>query len=267
MNTMKTWMQHWALLILTLLGVILIGLGCGISVFEISEYKLANYNTNDTNTNLPVLETTTLTLEAPLTGNSQFKLDTYSWFDKHTIRVDNSLQDMVQINITTPKDLYQFWLEEESTNHYSLSTSSHDLGTLRLALQLAKEGYILDYPPTPQIELVMSEAQAKNFQLNEERDAVADIRTSYEEKISSVRADYESTIQETQTDYEERISDMENNYDNTITQMQEEYEQMLQEQQSNYEEQVASYEEQVAERDEQIEMLQQQLEQVRNSLN
>ncbi len=63
-------------LALTLIGVILIGLGCGISIFEISNYKTADYRTNFSDAALPMVEMTTETLEAPLSGSGQFKLIT-----------------------------------------------------------------------------------------------------------------------------------------------------------------------------------------------
>ncbi len=59
-------------LILTLVGVILVGLGCGISVFEMSTYQTADYSAADADASLPAIEMSTKTLEAPfLFENSQ----------------------------------------------------------------------------------------------------------------------------------------------------------------------------------------------------
>ena len=158
-------------LILTLVGVILVGLGCGISVFEMSTYQTADYSAADADASLPAIEMSTKTLEAPLSGNSQFKLDYYRWNDsKYEVEIDNSLQDKVLIQVTGPKDLYNYYLNQEGTNYYNLYFESRPFESFHFFLKTAKEGYFVSNPPPIQVTLRMNEAQAKNFKLNEERE-------------------------------------------------------------------------------------------------
>ena len=155
---------------LTIIGIVLIGLGCGISVFELSEYKIANYRAIPMDTSLPQVEKQTITLEASYQNGEQFKLDSNDWhISSYDIQYDNSLKDKVIIEVTAPKDLYHAYLITQNENHYYLQLNEDITGALRFVLQMAKEGYIPENPPPVTLTLTMSEAQAKNFKLNEER--------------------------------------------------------------------------------------------------
>lgn len=243
-------------LALTLIAVILIGLGCGISVFEISNYKMADYNTDTIAADLPPLELETQTLEAPLTGNEQFKLDVHNWWmlNGHELQYDNSLKDKVLVQISYPKNLYHFYLNHPTTanvNYYTLSAQSDDLAMFRLLLQTAKNGYIISDMPPIKLTLIMSEAQAKNFKLNEEQlKAEAAEQADYEQdRLSNMQEQYENQLSTVQEQYENQKTALQEQYDSQITAMQE------------------NYEAQLEQKDEQINQLQQQLDDIRNSLN
>lgn len=239
-------------LALTLLGVILIGLGCGISVFEISNYKMADYNTDTITADLPPLEMETQTLEASLTGNEQFKLDVHNWWmlNGHELQYDNSLKDKVLVQISYPKNLYHFYLNHPTTsnvNYYTLSAQSDDLAMFRLLLKTAKDGYIISDMPPIKLTLIMSEAQAKNFKLNEEQEkSEAAEQAEYEQDAIN---DLNNQIEQQSNDYQQQITDLQEQYQTDLNTIREEYE------------------DQLLQKDEEINQLQQQLDDVRNSLN
>lgn len=245
-------------LALTLLGVILIGLGCGISVFEISDYKVADYNTDIVDADLPPLEMETQILEAPLTGNGQFKLDTEYWYyhnsgianDSFDIQYDNTLTDKVCIEVSYPKGLYDFYLDHptaEQNNYYILTAQQDDFSAFRLLLQTAKDGYIISDLPSVKLKLTMSEAQAKNFKLNEERDKAEAIEQAQRQQDDINDLNFQ--MEQQQEEYQQQITDLQEQYQTELTTIQEEYNTRLQQ------------------KDEQINQLQQQLDDVRNSLN
>lgn len=158
---------------LTIIGVVLIGLGCGISVFEFGEYKMANYRAMPTDPNLPPLEMQTTTLEAAYETGAQFKLDTTDWFvGSYDVQYDNSLKDKVIIEVNAPKELYDIYLITQGENHYYLNCTVNAFDAFYHTLDLAKERYILKDIPPVTLKLTMNEAQAKNFKLNDTRNAL-----------------------------------------------------------------------------------------------
>ncbi len=240
-------------LALTLLGVILIGLGCGISIFEISSYKTVDYRTGYSDGSLPAVEMTTETLTAPLSDDGQFKLDYYPWYDSDfDVQIDNSLQDQVLIQITGPKDLYSYHLTkitQENANYYQLYLESRELEAFQLALKAAKEGYIINNLPSVKVTLLMNERQAEQFKLNEEQT-----------RASEMASDYESQIQSMEEQYQEQLMELEE-------QQQAQQEEQIQRHEDELEDLQQQYEQQLTEKDEQIELLQQQIEDIRSSLN
>ncbi len=240
-------------LALTLIGVILIGLGCGISIFEISNYKTADYRTNFSDAALPMVEITTETLEAPLSGSGQFKLDYYPWYDSdYDVQIDNSLQDKVLVQITGPKGLYNYHLTkvtQENSNYYQLYLEGRDLESFQLMLKAAKEGYIINNLPPVKVTLLMSEAQAKNFKLNEERNRASEMASDYEERMQTMEEQYQEQLIELEEQRQTQWEEQQQSYETRINELQQQYE------------------EQLMEKEEQIEMLQQQIEDIRSSLN
>lgn len=249
-------------LALTLIGVILIGLGSGITVFEISNYKTADYTAATLDPNLPPLETNTETLEVSLQGNDPFQLNTYGWIydTNHDVRIDNTLENKVLIEVTQPKDLYNLHLSYEDKNTYTLYGESRDLDMFRLILQTAKEGYLIHNLPDLHITLVMNDAQAQKFTLNKERDRTAAIEENYRDEISSI-----------QENHQDELSNLHERYQNEMDTLRENYENQLEDIRQNYENQLenlrGTQEQQLEEKQNQIEQLQQQLEDIRSSLN
>ena len=157
-------------ILLTIVGVLLIGLGGAISVFELGEYKMANYRALPADPDLPPIEMQTTTLEASYEKGAQFKLDSTDWFvGSYDIQHDNSLKDKVIIDVIAPKELYDVYLITQGENHYYLNCSVDAFNAFYRTLDLAKENYILEDIPPVTLKLTMNEAQAKNFKLNEER--------------------------------------------------------------------------------------------------
>ena len=172
----------------------------------------------------------------------------------HELQYDNSLKDKVLVQISYPKNLYHFYLDHPTTanvNYYTLSAQSDDLAMFRLLLQTAKNGYIISDMPPIKLTLIMSEAQAKNFKLNEEQlKAEAAEQSEYEQdRLSNMQEQYENQLSTVQEQYENQKTDLQEQYNSQITAMQE------------------NYEAQLEQKDEQINQLQQQLDDIRNSLN
>ena len=249
--------------ILTILGIVCIGLGCGIAVFELSEYKTADYRSVSSDTSIPQLKSEVITLEAPLTGSEPFKLDATHWNTKgYDIQYDNSLTDKVMIEVTAPEDIYNISLHKpdmQMNNYYYLECTANEFSLMRLSLTLAKQGYIpYNYPPA-EVKLIMSEAQAKNFKLNEMRDTIRAMEDTHYAEVQAYQEQHNKQITELTEQNEQHIQNLQNQYDEQIAMMNEQHEEQLETIRQQYEDQLIQ-------KDEEIENLNQQLNNVRNSL-
>jgi vacuolar-type H+-ATPase subunit I/STV1 len=212
---------------LALLGAILIGLGCGISIFEISTFKTADYHNDAIASSLPPLEYTTQTLEVTLTGDTPFQLDNY-WDVTFTIQVDDTLQDKVLLQIESAGGCTDFYLDQRDTNYYVLSFLSNDLEKFRLALQLAKEGYILQDLPPAKVTILMNQKQADQFQLNERSNQTQTIETSYQESLDEMEDVYQERINALEEQKQDELDAKQTEYDSQLEQMQQDYDAQLQ---------------------------------------
>ena len=249
--------------ILTILGIVCIGLGCGIAVFELSEYKTADYRSVSSDASIPQLKSEVITLEAPLTGSEPFKLDATHWNTKgYDIQYDNSLTDKVMIEVTAPEDIYNISLHKpdmQMNNYYYLECTANEFSLMRLSLTLAKQGYIpYNYPPA-EVKLIMSEAQAKNFKLNEMQDTIRAMEDTHYAEVQAYQEQHNKQITELTEQNEQHIQNLQNQYDEQIAMMNEQHEEQLEAIRQQYEDQLMQ-------KNEEIENLNQQLNNVRNSL-
>lgn len=246
---------------LTVAGMILIGLGCGISVFELSNYKTADYY-YDSSENLPAIEMTTTTLEAPLAGSEPFQLDAMDWnfTGGYDIQYNKDLTDKVIIEVTAPKDLYQIALSQQGSNSYYLACELRELEALRLTLQVAKEQYLIERLPKVHCTIYMNEAQASQFRLNQQRDRANALEEAYQIQIEDTQQQYSQQLETQQQDYEEQLTQQQETHDQQVQQMEQQHQEQLQQMEQQYQEQLQQ-------KDEQIGQLQQQLDNVRSSLN
>ena len=263
-------------ILLTIIGVVLIGLGGAISVFEFGEYKMANYRALPADPDLPPMEMQTTTLEASYEKGAQFKLDSTDWFvGSYDIQYDNNLKDKVIIDVIAPKELYDVYLITQGENHYYLNCSVDAFNAFYRTLDLAKENYILEDIPPVTLKLTMNEAQAKNFKLNEERykdqearlsynEQLNEARTEYNEQLNQARTEYTEQLNQTRNEYNEQLNNQRNEYTAQIEQMQEEYNNKIQEMQTQHDTRMdetrKEYERRIAE-------LEMQLNDARNALN
>ena len=238
--------------LLTILGVVCIGLGCAISTFELSNYKIAYYSSISADASQPQLKSEVVTLEAPLSGSEPFQLDAPHWnargFD---IQYDNTLTDKVLIEVSAPEDIYSIALHQADMaqkNYYHLECDPDEFALMRLALNLAKQGYIANNYPPAEVKLIMSEAQAKNFKLNE-----------MQSKIDALEQHYYSEIETQQEQYNHQLSDVHTQFNEQIAMMNEQHEEEL----ASIRQQ---YVDQLMQKNVEIENLHQQLNEVRNSL-
>ena len=263
-------------ILLTIVGVLLIGLGGAISVFELGEYKMANYRALPADPDLPPMEMQTITLEAAYEKGAQFKLDSTDWFvGSYDIQYDNSLKDKVIIDVIAPKELYDVYLITQGENHYYLNCSVDAFNAFYRTLDLAKENYILEDIPPVTLKLTMSETQAKNFKLNEERyknqearqsynEQLNEARTEYTEQLNQARTEYTEQLNQTRNEYNEQLNNQRNEYTAQIEQMQEEYNNKIQEMQTQHDTRMEETREEYERRIAELEM---QLNDARNALN
>ena len=263
-------------ILLTIVGVLLIGLGGAISVFELGEYKMANYRALPADPDLPPIEMQTTTLEANYEKGAQFKLDSTDWFvESYDIQYDNNLKDKVIIDVIAPKELYDVYLITQGENHYYLNCSVDAFNAFYRTLDLAKENYILEDIPPVTLKLTMSEAQAKNFKLNEERyknqearqsynEQLNEARTEYTEQLNQARTEYTEQLNQTRNEYNEQLNNQRNEYTAQIEQMQEEYNNKIQEMQTQHDTRMEETREEYERRIAELEM---QLNDARNALN
>ena len=231
---------------LTIIGVILIGLGCGISVFEFSEYKMANYRAVPVNPNLPQLETETFVYEATYESGQQFKLDANLWdFHSYDIQHDNTLGDKVIIEVIAPKGLYDVYLSQFSENHYRINGVADVFQSLHFALELTKDGYMSFTTPPLKMTLTMSEAQAKNFKLNEELYRAQDLETEYRERLNLQRTEYTDQLNQQRIEYTDQLNQTRAHYEEASASLQEDYDTQLADIQQQYEERIAELEAQL----------------------
>ena len=204
----------------------------------------------------------------------------------YDIQYDNSLKDKVIIEVTAPKELYNVYLTTDTENHYYLHCEEDIFGVFRYTLDLAKDSFIPEYLPPVTLKLTMSEAQAKNFKLNEElykaQEAANDYReelniarteyneqlnqqrNEYTEQLHNQRMEYDEQVANMRTEYHQQINDLQEQHAQQIQTMQEEHNTRIEELQQNFnnqqEEQRDQYERRIAE-------LEMQLEDARNALN
>ncbi len=237
--------------ILTILGIVSIGLGCGISVFELSNYKTINYHSNQLDADVSQIEMHTVELEAVLQDSDKpFYLDATDWYfdGGYDIQYDNDLNDRVLIQVTAPADLYNVSLNAGGTNEFFLDCEPDEFQMIRSALALAKEGYLPQNYPLAKVKLTMSEEQAKNFQLNEMRDKRVAMEQSHQEELNLIQNNYQQQINDLNQQYSSQIDDMQVQHQEQIDTLQEQYEQQLNQ------------------KDEQIQNLQNQLNEARGAL-
>ncbi len=249
--------------LLSLLGVICIGLGCGISVFELSEYKIADYRTVSADASIPQLKSEVITLEAPLSGSEPFKLDATHWnMSGFDIQYDNTLTDKVIIEVTAPEDIYNVALyrqDMQQDNYYYLECTADEFTLMRFSLELAKQGYIPNNYPPAEVKLIMSEAQAKDFKLNEMQDTIRSMEYAHYAEVQAYQEQHNKEITDLTEQNEEHIQNLRNQHEEQITTMNEQHEEQLETIRQQYEDQLMQ-------KNEEIENLQQQLNDVRNSL-
>ena len=248
---MKLFKKTFSLyVILTILGVVCIGLGCGISVFELSEYKIADYRSVSTDAGQPQLKTVVITLEAPLSGSEPFKLDATHWnmggFD---IQYDNTLTDKVIIEVTVPENVYNISLYQQDTtkqNYYYLECDPDEFGLMRLSLDLAKQGYIPNNYPAAQVKLIMSEAQAKNFKLNEMRDTIDAMQQSHFEEVQAQQDQHHEELQALTEQNEQQLQSMQEQFNEQIQTLNNQHEEQLETIREQYEMQLQQKDETIA---------------------
>lgn len=190
-------------LIAIAISLVLIGLGCGISVFEFSTYKAADYHTDSANA-LPPLAWNTQDVTIPLQEDQPLILELYAAEDIQ-YDYDDSMNGQVVLHIENVEDVPECSLNKVSDNvpHYYLDCYWNDFSEFKLFMQLAKEGYILNALPGVHITIHLNPADKDRIQVNppfdasvEKSDMEEDLRTSFEEQLQEQQEQHMAELEE-----------------------------------------------------------------------
>lgn len=230
------------------ISLVLIGLGCGIAVFEFSNYKIADYRTEQLDS-LPPLEWTQQDFIIPLQKDAPVVLELYA-AENICYDYDETIKDQLTVHIENVTGVPDCSLNSitDANGHYSLNCSWKDFSELKQFLRLAKEGYVLQSLPPVSVIIRMNPADADRIQVNPPFD-------------TAVSGD--NTEEDLQIFYEEQLQAQQEQHMAEL----EERDVQLGEMQQLYEEQLAQKEEAIQELTLELENLQAQLDRIRASVN
>ena len=214
-------------------SLVLIGLGCGIAVFEFSNYKTADYRYGESNA-LPPLEWSQQDVTLPLQKDAPVILELYAAGDIQ-YDYDETLKDRIELhieNVAGVPDCY-FNSITDAVPHYSLDCSWNDFSELKQFLRLAKEGYILQSLPPVSVTIRMNPADADRIQVNppfdasiQGSDAEEDLRNFYEEQLQEQQETHEYELEELHRVYDEQLAQKDEEIQSLTTELEDLQEQL-----------------------------------------
>lgn len=250
------------LLSMLLIGVILIGVGTGVSIFEFSSYRLEQQPTGKMFT--PT--TTVLTHALPNTEGPIYFANFHYHYNQYqaTIAIDDSLQNEVRVEVTGPSQIYKYALSNYNQNSLYFYYEIDPFKGIAAFLEAAKDKVFFNFDSAPTISLVIyaNEADSKRLVIGEdpaiaqERNTLDEMEENYRTELDNLRSTYESSLAEMQANFESQLDnrsaqqdELQTNYESQISELRENYEEQLRQQKENYEEQIQqqkeNYEEQI----------------------
>lgn len=220
------------LLSMLLIGVLLMGIGGAVCVFEFSGYTYATSPTGE----LFAPSTTSLNIRTP-NDDGTIYFDNY---DNETIvvAVDDSLSDnTLRVDLYGPNQLFKYHITpDDNTLHLYYETDPFKVVSAFLDGMKDKE-FISVYADFD-ITVYASSTTAKRVVIGPDP-----ARAQNRSRMEEMRSEYELRIQDLRTQYDDQLADLRANYEEQLSTQRESYEERLQTQQENYEERLQTQKE------------------------
>ena len=230
------------LLSILLVGVLLMGIGSAVCVFEFSDYTYGN----DPKSILPY-STTTLTVRTPNDSGTIY-LDSYNYNinEQVSVAVDDSLSDQtLRLDIYGPSDILRYHVSP-TDNSLRLYDEVDPFKALSVILDCMKHKQFFNLNGDYTVTVYASTETAKRLvigadpALAERRNQMVQLQEDYEENISELSRGYEEQLNNVRSNYEEQLKIQRESYEERLKIQQDDYEEQLLNQQENYEEQIQS---------------------------
>lgn len=225
------------MLSLLLTGVLLMGIGSAICVFEFSSYTFDA---------IPPQSTSTLNVRTPSAEGPIYFSGFYALEQDVAIAVDDSLSDQtLRLEITGP-DMFKYYIYQHgTTNNLYLSYNGDPAKILSAFLDSMRSRAFPN--PTPNgttITIYASTATAQRLHIGEDpaiaetRSQLEDLRQQHDEELDDIRTNYEARLQDVREDYEERLLTQQTEYENTLNQTNAQHTEELSDLRADYEDQL-----------------------------
>ena len=228
------------LLSMLLIGVLLIGIGGAVSVFEFSGYS---YNVSPTSDTF-AYSTTSINVRTPNdTGNIYFDSYSYSATDT-TIAVDETLSDQtLRLDIYGPHQIFKYRIYP-SGNNLHLDYEIDPFKAVSAILEGMKQKEFINVDSDYRVKIYASPATAQRIVIGHDpaidrnREQIEQIRLEYQDNMNDLRANYEENLSDVRANYEEQLRIQRENYEERLKSQQETFDEQLLTQKENYEEQL-----------------------------
>ena len=229
------------LLSMLLIGVLLIGIGGAISVFEFSGYS---YNVEPTS-NFFANSTTSINVRTPNdTGNIYF--DSYNYSSRETtVAVDETLSDQtLRLDIYGPNQVFKYRISP-SGNSLHLYYETDPFKVISAILEGMKQKEFISVDDSDfSVKIYASQATAQRIVIGQDpaidrnREQIEQMRLDYQDNMDDLRANYEENLADVRANYEEQLKTQRENYEERLQTQQETFDEQLLTQKENYEEQL-----------------------------
>lgn len=207
---MKKWLS------MMLIGVLLLGIGSGVAIVEMSHYTFGDYTSKETFTAVTVVD---LSAGYPVV----FENNGYAY----EVVIDSTLGDQARIEYPT----YNFLtinLYNSGENHLYLSTNSNSFGIFGIILDELKEGRVFSFSSTDvKVKLYLNETYAKSLSRYSDRDH-QEQSEEYQQQMDQQSEEYQQQINQQAEEYQQQIDEQAEQYQQQIDALQQELEQLQQ---------------------------------------
>lgn len=224
------------LLSMLLIGVLLMGVGGAVCVFEFSGYTYTTSPTGD----LFAPSTSTINVRTP-NDNGNIYFDTYGYREA-TVAVDESLSDQtIRIHLYGPNQLFKYHITP-SDNTLHLYYEADPFKVISAILDGMKHKEVISITDEDfDITIYASSATAQRIVLGpdpaheQNRSRMEEMRTQYETNIQDQRTQYEDQLANLRESYEEQLKTQRENYEDQLKSQKESYEEQLKALQDSHE--------------------------------
>ena len=221
------------LLSMLLIGVLLMGIGGAVCVFEFSGYTYITSPSGE----LFAPSTTSLSVRTPSEDGTIY----FESYDNQpaVIAVDESLSDnTLRVEVYGPNQLFKYHITpDHNTLYFYYETDPFKVVSAFLDSMKDKE-FISIYDADFDLTVYASSTTAKRVVVGPDP-----ARAQNRSRMEEMRSEYELRIQDLRTQYDDQLADLRANYEEQLFTQRESYEERLQTQQENYEERLQTQKE------------------------